>query len=524
MDGLTENETSARWTEIIESGGKCSEAEYTLIRKMITAGLSQSMGGEQIHHPLSLVDPALELSESGNLTGVQRDYVEGIKQYAEGYSHFNDVVEQHEMLSVKAREQKGAKEEQRSVDQEILDLHLQVAKLQKEQDHRRAVLKYLRELEALPAAQPDFLDPEVLCEGCSAMPEMPREMISGFATDHSATDNQAEELLQNLKKHVLRSKLMAQRRQADHERSQAGRPTDLSSASPEAKLHALNAVKNELISWIETQLLKAGDDGADTESEEKVAASSNKYDHEGMMAGIQQKYQRHLELRQQILNELAQLDHVKQGLHRAAQTDAPQIKAKPSPEQAKKPAFVPEAYLLTPYIEQLQTLARQQKSIVQEKSQINGSLAQQHEDTRDMLDRLAEQSQLLSSYPVAKEPVKHHTNFEDDLVGRANIGDRVQPWIHAADSAKLATLEEVAENVEVGMGSVDEARTHLQQVCKLLNIPFPQIGDEATRKMEAEDEESSSPARKVQSARKGGDDSLKTIWDILDGNLGSINE
>ncbi|KAH6646437.1 hypothetical protein BKA67DRAFT_541405 [Truncatella angustata] len=520
MDGLSRDEMAVRWDDIIDSGGKCSAEEYGLIRKMIAASLAQNLGSQQIHHPLSLVDPTtLQPSDSEELTGVQADYLNGIKRYAQGQTIFSNFAAQQKVLAQKVQEQKRAKERERALDQEILALQLETAKLQKEHDQRRTFIKHLGELEKMPAAQPDFLNSDIMYEDCSPMPEMPKEMIDGFATDHSAVNAQAEELLQNLKKHVLRSKLMSQRQQADYERSQAEKPIDVNSLSPEVKLYALNAVKNALINWVEAQLAKAGDDGSEAHVEEGTASAQVEYDHDGMLSEIQQKYQRHIELRQSLLNQLAQLDQVKENLKATATTvESPKTQHQASAEKAPLPTNVPDTYLLTPYIERLQTLARQQKSMVQEKSYINGSLAKQQQETRQILDRLAEESQLLSKFPVVNEPSKSELSFDD----RTKITDEIKPWLHAADSAKLATLVEVAESVEIGMESIDEAIVRLEQACKLFNVPFPQGGEELKQEDGVEDSTKVARSPKKEPAKKI--DEVKTIWDILDGNLGSINE
>jgi hypothetical protein len=246
-----------------------------------------------------------------------------------------------------------------------------------------------------------------------------------------------------------------------------------------------------------------------------------------MMAVIQHKYRRHVELRQQILNQLAQMDHIKERLKTAAAgTSIPKHGGEDVLEKASDSRYTSDAYLLLPYIEQAQALARQQKSMVQEKSHTNGILAKQQEDTRQILDRVAEESQLLSRYQAANVPSKSHSSFEDatSQFDKLRIMEQVQPWIYAADSAKLATLEEVAESVELGMGSVDEARAHLEQICKLLNIPVPREGDVATPKDSGEGNEKTSISPRKGQTKKDDDDCVKTIWDVLDGNLGSINE
>jgi hypothetical protein len=526
MEGLSRDEMLARWDEIIKSGGQCSPEEYSMIQRMISANLAQSFGGQEIRRPLSLVDPDLAISDQKELTDIQRNYVASVERYTSNNMVFFNALEQQRELAGSIAERKEAEEEEKALDKEILEMHLEVARLEKQQNRRETVMRSLGELENMPAGQPDFLSPGVMYQDCRPLPEMPKQMIDGFAADHSATQSRAEELLQDLKKHVLRSKLVAQREQLIDEQSEARDPFKVKRLSPETKLYALNAVKNALIQWIETQLAKAGDDGAGSEVEQTPVKPKTEYDHEAVMAGIQQKYKRHIELRQNILDQLAQMDHIKEQLKTTASdansqpTDQkPVVKKEPG-----KPAYTPDAYLFTPYIEQLQALARQQKSMMQQKSHVSATLTKQKEDTIQALEYLAGRSKLLPRYPVSKEPAKAQPNFEDatSLISKMKITEQVQPWLYAADEAKLATLVEVAENVEIGMESVDEAREYMAQICKLLDIAFPGEGQETGSTGSGDAESPSKTSAKTLAT--GEKAPVKTVWDMLDGNLGSINE
>ncbi|ETS86742.1 hypothetical protein PFICI_00570 [Pestalotiopsis fici W106-1] len=527
MEGLSRDEILARWDEIIKSGGHCSPEEHNLIQRMISANLAQSFGGREIRRPLSLVDPDLSISDQKELTAIQRDYVASVERYASHNMVFFNTLEQQKELAGSISERREAEEEEEmALDKEILEMHLEVTRLEKEQNRRETVMRSLGELETMPAGQPDFLNPEIMYRDCRPLPEMPKQMIDGFAIDHSATESRAEELLQDLKKHVLRSKLVAQREQLLDEQSEARKPFNVKGLSPEAKLYALNAVKNALIQWIETQLAKAGDDGADSDLDQEPVTTKTEYDHEAVMAGLQQKYQRHIELRQNILDQLAQMDHIKEQLKTTA-TDANSHHAQQKPVVSKEPsqsAHTPDAYLFTPYIEQFQTLARQQKAMMQQKSHVNTTLAKQKEDTIQALEHLAGKSRLLPRYPIPKEPNEAQPNFEDatSLIGKMKITEQVQPWLYAADEAKLATLVEVAENVEVGMESVNEARGYMAHICKLLDIAIPGQGQETALPGNADAEATSK--NPVKAPTKGEKAPVKTIWDMLDGNLGSINE
>ncbi|KAI1863833.1 uncharacterized protein JN550_009331 [Neoarthrinium moseri] len=497
--------------------------EAVMVRKLMAAQLAQSVGSDQLQHPLALIDYDAKVTESAELRGRQGDFVEAVKRGVDEYKRFASLLAQQQDLADQAQQQKQREDELKENDSQILDLHLEVARLQKRYDRLQVVRKTLDELQKQPAGAPDFLDPDIMYKDCAPLPEMPKEMVEGFATDHSGTDTEAEALLQNLKKTVLRSKLIAQREQRQYDREQAQNPFDPSTLPPPAKLHALNAVKNTLISWIETQLSKAGDDGADSEVEdtERPSASKVQYDHDAVMEDIQAKYQTHLALRKQILGLLAQAEQIK----------APKVhEAKPRPKSQNAPVSKPEpsAYLLTPYIEQLQALSREQKSTIQEKSHINASLGKQREHTQQALDHLTQESQLLPRYPVAKEPSKSSTSFDQATrsSSRIDIMRQIQPWIYAADSAKIATLETVAEKVEEGMMSIEESRQNLEEVCKLFNINLQEfVGKEGeNRGTEGDVEHDLVSPRKGHEKKKSEVEPPKTVWDILDGNLGSINE
>jgi hypothetical protein len=507
-----------------------SREEVIMVRKLMAARLSQSLGKEQVRHPLALIDPDAEILASPDPQGLQGEFIEAAKRYTSAHTRLAKAREENRELMAEMKGIESQKEsKQQDTDQEIMDLHLEVTRLQKRYDQLRAVRRGLEDLEQLPAADPDFLNPEVMYSDCSPLPQMPKEMVDGFAVDHSATDARVEELLQALKKSVLRSKLVAQRAQRRHEEEQARDPLDPSSLPLDVKVRALKAVKDTLIDWIETQLSKTGDEGgldATPRKPESQSSSGAEYDHDAQMAQIHGKYQRHMELRKQILTLLAQKDQIK-----APPTQATDIKARSAAATIARdaaPARAPPAsvYLLTPYIERLQALAREQKAMVREKSHINASLARQHEEARQVLDHLAQESHLLPKYPMTmpaagagSEPASFGEATQ--IAGNSDIAGQVQPWIYAADSAKIATLETVAEGVEEGMMSIDEARQALEQVCKLLNIDMNGVQKGAGGMEKDENEARPSSPKKVVEKKKDGP---RNIWAILDGTLGSIQE
>ncbi|KAH8676319.1 hypothetical protein BX600DRAFT_508482 [Xylariales sp. PMI_506] len=524
MDEELEQQVSEQFKAAIEEYITPRE-EVIMVRRLMALELGQSLGGERhIKHPLSLTDLDIQIPDQHGLKGLHREYLEAVKRNIAIRKEFVKAEEEHKQLVASLREKDT------DPDTRILDLHVEVMRLQKDYDKQKVVRKYLDQLQKLPAAAPDFLDPVVMYQNCSPLPEIPKQMVDGFATDHSGTDAEVDELLRNLQKTVLRGKLLARKQKQQFERAQAQEPIEVSQLAPEAKLYALNAVKHTLISWVETQLTKAGDDSADAENEptSRALAHDEKDELDARLDDIQDKYQRHIELRKEIMALLAQKNQIKPEsvTHTAPQHVGEEILAVRSP---------PIAFLLTPYLEQLRTFSREQKGLIQERSHISVSLAKQQEEAKLSLDHLVQESQLLSKYPSVKSPTpQSELSFSEATKsaggggtgsGRSNtVIAQVEPWIYAADSAKIATLETVAEKVEEGMMSIEDARQALEKVCKLLNVVLP--GERSPDEWESitGDRGEGATSTVNEAEKKAGPKEPKTIWSILDGNLGSINE
>jgi hypothetical protein len=494
--------------------------EVMMIRRLMSLQLGQTLGKDNINNPPSLIDSDVEVSDTRDFRGLQREYAEAVKRNLEARAQFAKVQQEHAEMVVPLNPKK-------EVDSNILELHLKVMKLQKRHDQLGIVHKYLDQLEKQPAAAPDFLNPENMYRDCSPLPEVPQELVDGFAVDHNAKDVEVEELLHNLRKSVLRSKLLARKQKQQWEKQRAENPIDPKTLSPEARLHALNSVKNTLINWIESQLAKAGDDdgGEDEVESFKATSEKDKFDLDAQLAAIKQEYERHVELRKEIIALLAKKQHF-EAISGSESRAGPKVESGPSTRPS------PTAHLLIPYVEKLHALGSEQKGLIQEKSHINASLSKQQEDAKMALDHLAQESQLLPRHPPAKK-AKPRFSFGSVTrsAGHLNVQTQLEPWIHATDSAKIKTLETVAEKVEEGMLSIEEARGCLEEICKLLNVDLPSETPGEAQEAPEEDlwlpdgaDEKAEDAIRSRSSKTERNEPVKTIWSILDGTLGSINE
>ncbi|KAI1474779.1 hypothetical protein F4774DRAFT_318556 [Daldinia eschscholtzii] len=502
--------------------------EVTAVRRRLAHDLAQSLGAEQLSSPLSLIDLETTIKPSDALQGTYREYIEAARRNIEIRSSFTALQEEHDAATASASLPSPSEDDQQA---QLLQLQIEVNALEQEHERLSIVDKYLEELNQQPAAAPDFLDPEVMFKGCTPLPELPKELMEGFTQDRDAPNREIQALLARLQSAVLRNKLLAQQEKQNFEKLKAKNPIDPGRLPPEVQLQALNAVKDSLINWIETMLNKAGgeEDEASSESPRKQRQGDEKFDREAHMAEIQREYQKHVGLRKEIIVLVAQLEQLSlQKPQKPEQRQQPQLDGL-TPSSTGKTAS--EAFLLTPYLEKLQAISREQKGLIQEKSHINASLAKQQQDLNKILEHLIEESHLLHKYP-AKRSEKPRQSFGSITkgVGKANVTDQIEPWISAAHSAQIATLEAVFEKVEEGQVAAEDAMQALDEVRKLLNKEKsePEEAHEEGENAEhdmwiGEDEKSGTRVRKHRE-KKVEKPKGESIYAKLDGNLGLINE
>ncbi|KAI2629760.1 hypothetical protein GGR54DRAFT_278303 [Hypoxylon sp. NC1633] len=523
MDDTTERELRERAQGVLEHLIRPRE-EVIAVRRHLAHDLAKSLGADHLSSPLSLVDLDTVVTPSEGLQGIYREYIDAVQRNIEIRAEFSKLQQEHDAAAAAASVSSPSEEDDQT---KLLELQLEVNAL--EQKHKRLgiVHKYLEELNQQPAAAPDFLDPDVMFKNCASLPELPKELMDSFTEDRDAPQRDIQELLSRLQKAVLRNKLLAQQEKQKLEILKAKNPIDPSTLPPEAQLHNLNAVKDSLITWIETMLSKAGDDEDEPSSESPVKTrqgGEEKFDREARLAEIQTEYDRHLKLRMEILTSIAQLKQLK--LEPSRKQEQESEPPKPTPRNADS-----EAFLLTPYLEKLQAISREQKGLIQEKSHINAYLAKQQQDLNKTLNHLVEESHLLPKYGPSKSD-RSKASFSEATKGvsKSNVVSQIEPWISAANSAQIATLEAVFEKVEEGQVAAEDAMQALDQVRKLLNkdeepVESQKDQDNAEPDMwVGEDDENGETRVRKHSEKKVEKQKGESIYAKLDGNLGLINE
>jgi hypothetical protein len=149
-----------------------------------------------------------------------------------------------------------------------------------------------------------------------------------------------------------------------------------------------------------------------------------------------------------------------------------------------------------PYLETTLMVSSEQKEIIQQKSHVTITLSKQLKEGSQGLDRLADESHLLPTYPISapgsqRKGLEGAVSFGEQMSNheKPDSSLRARAWVFASESANYALEEAVSERLEEGAKAISEAGETMSG----LEVLF---------------------------GREGKDD----LWGTLDGNLGVIKE
>lgn len=488
------------------------DAEH--IRRVLALNLRSCHENGPQNGLLALAEPDCTIKTT-DVRGLQRDYLKAVHATVKAQREYEAVSHQqagHESKGVKVT---GLADAAR------LEEQVAAIKLRRKRERLQTLDKYLDLLGQKPAAAPEFLQPEEIFRGVLLLPEVPKTVVSSFTVDGSSTKTDLKALVDRLEKAVLRSKLLLKKEEQLLEQVKARSTVSPGKISDGAKLAALNATRNELITWMEAELGKAS--AVEEPAPEVVQRSGAKVDKAHMdeqLASIKDKYVNYVAARKTLIQLVAQSP---QPAIRPEGNDAQ------SAARSEPPPPTPSTHHITPYIENLLSVAHEQQASIAQRFHFSNVLAKQTEETGNILARLAEESLLLPEHPARRRQERFGG---DDAVRKRGqeVTNRIQPWVSAADAAKLATLEAVAEKIEEGQVALENSTRHLAEIDQLLGCNAG-VGEESPDLDSTADD---IWLAEMHTPRKGSkapvssksDDTFKEpkdVWSILDGNLGLIN-
>ncbi|KAI3397617.1 hypothetical protein diail_10590 [Diaporthe ilicicola] len=494
-----------------------SREEVSRIRRVLSLHLLSTCENGPQPGALALSGAECTITSTAGVRGLQRDYLKALHANIKAKRDQEEV--RHAGEGCKTVTMRTFNDSNR------VEEHVTSIKLKRKQERLQSIEKYLDILGQKPAASPEFMRPEAIFKDSARLTEVPKTVVSGFATNNGSAKTDLKALVDRLEKAVLRSKLFLKKEEQLLEEIRSRPTATRGKVSDGAKLTALSTTRNELIGWMEAELGNASrlDDPRHEEVDGKRETTTDSAHVHEQLANLKDKYANYVAARKALVQLVRQ---------------HPQPDIRPPSEytshtQSKRVPPAPSTHLITPYIESLIKAGQDQRDSITQKSHLNAILAKQTEGTVRALDRLTEESQMIPDHPIPGAARRTKAKGADPpSTGIDKLTDRVQPWASAADAAKLATLEAVAEKIEEGQVALERSTKSLAEIEQLLgrkvHLGGESMADEDTTMDDIWLAESASPtkANKPKAHSRNKSNVVKEkgdIWSTLDGSVGLIN-
>lgn len=448
------------------------------IRRVLALHLSShisSQEGSPISTPLSLLDATSDVGPASNgVRGIRREYLRCVRANINARQEYEKIRRQHQLhiRPEKHHLRRGSRDDSKEEGSpEIsLDHFLDVVKYRRKHERLRILQDYLDMLAQKPAAAADHLDPRVVLKDVGSLPPVPTEVMINTGVPKESKRTDLNELVDQLEKSVLRAKMLLKKEQKLLAKVKAdGQPRNASSTNSGSRLQALGTARNELINWIETELAKAGEsaDSGNDQASKSVEKKGKDYI-DSQLISINRQYSQYTKARQSLI--LAATGSLEAPPPTAIQKD-PEVST--GNEEVDTASTM--SYVLHPYLAELMCVSNEQKSMIQQKSHITISLAKQLKEAGQGLDRLAEESHLLPSYPFTsvstqRKGLEGPASLEDEIsnLEKPDSSRRVRAWVFASDSSSKNTKDTVLGKLEEGEVAILEARQTLSKLQALL--------------------------------------------------------
>ncbi|RKF82083.1 hypothetical protein GcC1_018005 [Golovinomyces cichoracearum] len=308
--------------------------------------------------------------------------------------------------------------------------------------------RYIEELALKPAASDDYLDLKVTLKEAADLPQVPNEVMLSSSIDKDSALAKLEILTSHLEKSVFRAKKILKREQKLLSDLKAELP--ISSFSQNAHSSALEVTRNELISWIESELVQT--DCAPNDVTEATPCDTNYQtqvipDVNSSIESLGKLYSKYVDARKLLL--VLAKDEIMSPI--AGNSDD-QEKIKPVDQLATNSNTLG---VIQPYLSELISLSGSQKAFIQLKVHLATSLTKEVESSNQDFDRLAQESHLLASHPIPtfdseRKKADRWISFAEETpsLEKQDSSRHAKQWIYAAQSADNIDREVVLQNLE----------------------------------------------------------------------------
>lgn len=491
--------------------------EAIQIRRVLAAFLSshvKSQDGPSLRSPCSLIDGTYEVEPaSSGLKGIRKDYLRCLRANVTAKKEFARVSRNPGFYADAGSQafKAGTKASTNGTQgrQTYVDLFLSLVKQQRKRDRLQIIQNYMDTLSQRPAATFDHLDQKAILRDIDPLPEVPMELIGGTIPGQATARADPKQLIYQLEKAVLHSKVFLKQEQEHLATIRANaQSVDRTYDLQPGRLEALGTTRNELMDWIETELSKPGASQTPDDSQQGSSPEKRKKDNNAHLLSSKNQYLQYTGAREALLfavnNELGALD----ASMSCNDTSLPV-------EQDLVDQPVASTHLVLSQLQELVSLSNEQRAIMQQRTHLSSSLAKQLKEAGYGFDRLADESHLLSTHsvPAHVSRGKHLSGLnglEEEILAheRPNSVLRVRTWISAAEAASANSGEDTA-------GKLEESEEAIGNLNRILSDLQFLIGND----LNEESEELGTLSGNNSAAATSR---TKDIWATLDCNLGGL--
>lgn len=453
------------------------------------------------------------------ITGLRRQYLEALQANVAARKEYRDISEQIASARLQQQDRKEAPAHDPNSD---FQAYLKLLRGRRHHAKLQVFQHHLDELKQRDVPGSEYFEKQTATDKHIAPPE-----LDGSESEGGSKDN-LEELVHKLERAVIRAKSQLDREKklleevkARHE-SNGPREEDIPSA---VKARALQRTRDELVQWIEKQLVitGGGDSGPVVElSPEELEDSARLL--EERKEQIQKQYDIYIAARKKLL------DAASKACQPIAMTPAPMPSTQPRiTEQKTLPNETPSIHPIDALAftsENILPLAKSQRALALQKSYLSGMLAKEKATTLRRLNRLSDESHLLPEYPIPDRQsrfrnataLKHRrTTSSAEPTKPDEVVRLAEAWAFASEAAGEKERQHVEQQIELGDEAAQDAQKTLQEVYDILNQDLEVTqGDQGPKGDVWADE-----ARSTPSQMKAGRDEkrLKGPWSRLNGQV-----
>lgn len=514
--------------------------EALRIRRILSVFLAQNIDGTKPPSKASLAVPSEDARIQRippEVSGIRRKYLKALQEHVKAREAYEVLVHGPDEDTLKVMRQ-----EQQQIDDEAsahVATYLDLLQTQRKYQKLSILQDYLDLLAKKDAAQSDYLAVESIAKEIS----QPPDLLSTASAERSSGITLSEDTIQastlRLQKAVLCAQNAVEKErqllaQVKNEQNYDANSGNTNCSNPSAEIFALSETRDELISWIEQKLAEGSQSEESLDKDLVIDRERTSVDVDQRKKALEAKYEDYLQTRKSLIDLISE--------RRALPTHKlvkKQEDARSNPKSKSNETSTYEASLVLPYLtEYIIPAATAQRGFLQQESHLTKTLADQSRETAKVLQRLADESHLLSNYPLlATQPRFQNavaalgSGLRPPASGSAESGIRpetqsvtqARAWAFAATAARSAKDDDLQKRLDHGDQHLEIAKRRIKEFKEILGVE----SEEGRTNDEDEDLEIEKGAKKSKQQRLnkrdvGGRGSFG-IWAGLDGNI-SLND